>query len=1014
MSELTLGLDLGSQSLGWALIDEAGHKLIAAGVRVFPEGVDRDTSGAEIPKMQQRREARGMRRQIARRARRKRKLRALLVKCGLLPDVALLPNDHPHRVQWESDAFKAEDPYSLRARALRAKLTPHELGRTLLHLNQHRGFLSNRKADRAAKAEQQGLLAEISTLQADLNGRTLGEYLSAQRDPDPKRHHLVRLRGRHTHRTMYKEEFDAIVSKQREYHPDLLTTELADTLCDLMFFQRPLKPPSAGLVGRCELLPRLPRCPRADRRAQRLRLLLEVNNLRYLDTSTRKEDSLDADQRQKLIAFLAAKKERSFDDIRKHLFDQNENILFNLERGGRKKLLGMPTDAVMSAPKVLGKAWKGIPEDIKDRIVSAIIDDDETRLKDALKSANLDENQVEKLLEIPLEESYSSYSLHAIKRLLPHVERGLQLTSRDKDTPCAFRDAGFLLPWEAAVQRRPFLDEPPSVTNPLVRTALHEVRKVVNSILRELVYKPGHTLRHIHIEMAREVRGTAQQRSERSREMRDREKLRDAAAEQIRAHGVKVTRLAIEQFLLWQQQGEVCVYSGRPISIAQLLGGEVNLDHILPWSRSLDNSQMNKVVCFRNENDAKGDQTPFEWLAKRNPEKFELVLQAAKRLPYPKFRRFFQESLELDDFFARQFVDTAYITTQVSQYVQSLGADVLCPKGMHTADLRYHWGLNTVLRQDDEEIKNREDHRHHAVDAIVIALTNRSRLQKLAAINRSGGTQRTGEILPEPWSGFRNEVESMIGALMVSHRARHRVTGPLHEETVYGPTLSGPTEKEFQAGRFVYRKPVSALTLPMIDDIRDSTIRNLIIGRLAKFGLTPGEKGKIPAEVWEVPITMPSGIPIKKVRLLKSDLTIQPIRQGKAFVKPGGTHHLCVFESLTRRGTTQRKAVWTTRLEASRRLQAREPLYSRVHPSDPEAKFVMSLSPGDMLVASIKGKERILVFRTSASTQGQLYFVEHTDARPDKKIKKFAATANSLKARKVTIDPLGRIRWAND
>src|SRR5438132_2761240 len=148
MANLTLGLDLGSQSIGWALVDDERSRILGVGVRVFPEGVDRDTSGAELSKNESRRIARGMRRQIARRARRKRRLREELARGGLLPELALLPRGDERRDAWESEQFEKEDPYSLRRRALNEILEPYEIGRVLLHLNQRRGFQSNRKADR--------------------------------------------------------------------------------------------------------------------------------------------------------------------------------------------------------------------------------------------------------------------------------------------------------------------------------------------------------------------------------------------------------------------------------------------------------------------------------------------------------------------------------------------------------------------------------------------------------------------------------------------------------------------------------------------------------------------------------------------------------------------------------------------------------------------------------------------------------------------------------------------------
>jgi CRISPR-associated endonuclease Csn1 len=1057
---LTLGLDVGSNSIGWALVDESVGRIIAAGVRVFPEGVDRDQKGGEVSKNEARRIARGMRRQTARRARRKKMLRAALVTAGLLPDVALRPADAPERVAWEGEQFGAEDPYSLRRRALTERLEPHEIGRVLLHLAQRRGFLSNRKADRAKKKETSDMLQEISALEAEMGGRTLGQHLAELQDHDPQ----ARLRGRHTRRDMYEREFDAIWAAQQRHHPDLLTDRLKygsagrqtyprDSaplgagealgrygVHGILFFQRPMYWPKS-VVGQCELEPRQKRCPRADRLAQRCRLLQEVNNLRLLDTTSGEERPLNPEERDVLLRLLERAKEKKFDDIRKEFgrkLSVPETIRFNLERGDRTKLLGMPTDAILAHKDLFGKAWYDRPEAEKNAIVRSMLPDgdEEPAIRQKAAVWGMGAEGVEALLDVSLPEGYASFSRAALEKLLPHLERGLPLMTKD-GTPSALSEDGYQRPDQRVVNQKDFLPPPPPITNPLVRQALHEVRKVVNAIIREY----GRPAR-IHIELAREVKGTAKDRERRSKEMRQREQERDNAADEIRKAGVKVTRDAIDRYLLWQEQRHECVYSGRCISLAQLFGGEVDVDHVLPRERSMDNSFMNRVVCFRSENDAKKDRTPYEWLAATDPAKYEDVLQRTKSLLYPKAQRFRQQNVTLDDFFARQFVDTTYITTQVHEYVRCLGTDVLCTKGMHTADLRRHWGLNTVLSGGGPNLKNRDDHRHHAVDAVVVALTDRSRLQQLAALYRRD--HQPDATLPAPWANFRDAVASAIKAINVSHRTHRKVHGPLHEETIYGPTAKPGRERQGdrpwakgwdeKPGLFVHRKPLETLTLAEVEHIRDERVRELVIERLERHGIKAGRKKRgegddaessgqkgIPKEVWKEPLLLTpregaGGHPavIKKVRLVKTEGTIRPIRGGTAYVKPGSLHHLCLFEYTDERGRTKREADFVSMLEAAERKKKGEPLIRRAHPTRADARFVMSLSRSEMVLGTFKGKEQLVRFVTAASTQGQLYFVSHTDARPSKEVTKYAAKANTLVGRKVTVDVLGRIRWAND
>ena len=159
---------------------------------------------------------------------------------------------------------------------------------------------------------------------------------------------------------------------------------------------------------------------------------------------------------------------------------------------------------------------------------------------------------------------------------------------------------------------------------------------------------------------------------------------------------------------------------------------------------------------------------------------------------------------------------------------------------------------------------------------------------------------------------------------------------------------------------------------------------------------------------------MSSGVAIKKVRLLKKDRTIQPIREGVAFVKTGSTHHLCLFEFQNKRGKTERDAVFVSMLEAARRLRDREPLYQRTNPTRPAATFLMTLAPGDTVLALFEDREHLMTLRTAHSTERKFAFVDHTDSRPDKDIKKYRANDNTFRGRRVTVDVLGRIRDAND
>ncbi len=553
---------------------------------------------------------------------------------------------------------------------------------------------------------------------------------------------------------------------------------------------------------------------------------------------------------------------------------------------------------------------------------------------------------------------------------------------------------------------------------------------MINSILREFNRDDGnYRIARIHVELARSIKMGPSDRSEYNKARAKREEKRSLAADAIRKESPqsKLSRELIDKYLLWEEQAGVCVYSGRTISLGHLLSGEVDVDHILPRWRSLDDSFGNTVVCFRDMNHEKGDRTPFEWLGGQ-PERFDAMKQRIRDLPFRKRARFTQEKLEADEFSARQLVDTAYITRAACDYLRCLVEKphhVLGAKGTYTAELRHLWGLETVLSDLPDSPawagkndlrpgeKNRADHRHHAVDAIVIAFTDESRLQMLSRLYRNG--ESGAEI--EPWLQFRDSVVEAIKSINVSHRVQRKVAGPLHEETIYGSTYERTPlgERVRKPGRFVVRKPLESLTPAMVEDIRDLTIKKLVLQRLGEYGFTGGRKSgeSIPKEVWAKPLLMDSGVPIRKVRIFKQDETICSLRPN-VYVKPGSTHHLCIFE-WTERGEKKRDAIFVSMLEAINRIKRREPIIQREHPHRPGAKFVMSLSRGE-LVLGAREDGKLMVFNTAASTQGQIYFHYHTDARPSTKKQRVAVKANSMsrKARKVTVDPLGRIRWAND
>lgn len=283
--------------------------ICAIGVRVFPDGRDPKTS---VSLAAARRLARQSRRRRDRYLQRRQALLNALIRNGLMPA------DPAARA-----AIAALDPYALRADALARRLEPYELGRVVFHLNQRRGFRSNRKTDRDNEDEKGKVRRAADRLTAEIarsGQQTLGAWLAARH----ARHADVRARLHgagakaeypfYPTREMVAAEFDAIWAAQAQWNPTLATAT-GDELRKILFFQRDLRDPP---VGRCWLKPTEPRAPRALPSTQAFRIAQDLAHLEIRRVGE-PDEPLTGKQRDLLDALLNAGRDRSFDQIRRQL-----------------------------------------------------------------------------------------------------------------------------------------------------------------------------------------------------------------------------------------------------------------------------------------------------------------------------------------------------------------------------------------------------------------------------------------------------------------------------------------------------------------------------------------------------------------------------------------------------------------------------------------------------------------------------------------------------------------------
>lgn len=1016
-----LGIDLGSASVGTALLDFDSQEIEFVGVRIFDAAMDGDTdTGKEESRAAARRMARGQRRQTDRRRGRFHRTFLALQKTGLMPAGAraeVLP-----ALQRRLEKRYPQTtvlPSFLRTRALDHPLDTDELARVFYHLAQRRGFLSNRKTDKAPEKDGVKLSdfkQELKDLASALNAsgaRTLGEYLNSL---DP---HQARLRTRHTSRAMYKDEFARIWQAQQPHHPHLLTDEARERIYRAIFHQRPLKD-SSDKIGRCELIPTERRMPLWRPEAQALRILGFVNNLRIDAGPGMPPLPLTALQREQLLAFLQCHPRVTFAEARKQL-SLNKSTRFTIEiNGGEKNIPGNITEARLR--EALPGIWTELSPKEQESILTVL---DEGLPGDATDEAvrqwlkdrySWDESTLDAVLAVQLPDGYARFSLPAARKLLPHITAGLSVTEA---IALSFPDHG--KPEPPADFLAPVKNVLPELSNPNVIRSLTELRKVVNAIIRRYG-KPA----EVHVELARELKKSKSERANAVKSNRDRERLRQLADEQIKAYGLLPSRRDTEKVMLAMQQNFKCLYTGASIDIAGLLGDHprFDVDHIIPYSRSLDDSFDNKAVVTTEANREKGNRTVVDWLGKES-DAFVRVLDRAVKMDTrfksrPKINRITIDIANDKDLIAeftqRQLVETRYASKLACRYLGTLFGNevdangkrrVFACAGQVTARLRDLWNLNAILSPEDYK-KSRNDHRHHAIDAVAIASASPRMVQLLASAARDReerGQRRL--ILSPPWVGFQESLGKKIATLNVSLRPSRKLAGALHKDTMYSaPELV--EGKEFVK----VRKPVSSISNPA--EIVDPTVRSAWISKREEISAVQKFNPELFKGNWP---TMPNGFPIRKARVYERKAVIALSAGPKLrHVHNDTNHHAEVIEVTKPNGKLDYEIQVVSLFEANQRLRRKEPIVRREHGSG--KRFLFSLSAGDLLRAKNPNFPNIELWRVrSVKASGQLELHDIRDARLKAETELWSPSLRACVSkgdRKVIVSHLGEVLLSND
>ena len=477
----------------------------------------------------------------------------------------------------------------------------------------------------------------------------------------------------------------------------------------------------------------------------------------------------------------------------------------------------------------------------------------------------------------------------------------------------------------------PELDD---ITNPVVRRAISQTIKVINALIREMGESPC----FVNIELARELSKNKAERSKIEKGQKENQARNDRIMERLKKEFglLSPTGQDLIKLKLWEEQDGICPYSLKPIKIEKLFDvGYTDIDHIIPYSLSFDDTYINKVLVMSSENRQKGNRIPMQYLEGKRQDDFWLWVDNSN-LSRRKKQNLMKETLSEDDlsgFKKRNLQDTQYLSRFMMNYLKKYLAlapnttgrknTIQAVNGAVTSYLRKRWGIQKVRENGDT---------HHAVDAVVISCVTAGMTKRVSEYAKYKETEfqnpqtgeffdvdiRTGEVInrfPLPYAWFRNELlmrcsedpsrilhemplpnyatDEKVAPIFVSRMPNHKAKGSAHKETnrrsieeegeKFTVSKVPLTELKFENGEIKnYYNPES-----------DVLLYNALKKRLAAFG---GNAKKAFAVPFHKPKSDGSEGPlVKKVKLInKATLTV-PVLNNTAVADNGSMVRVDVF-----------------------------------------------------------------------------------------------------------------------
>ena len=1012
-----LGIDTGTNSLGWAIVEKQAdeYHLLDKGVNIFQEGVKME-KGIESSKAAERTAHKAARVRNYRIKLRKIRLLRILSDAHLCPPLSKaelsewrLKKKYPKNelfMQWQSTDDESEKtPYAYRHKCLHESLDftsmtdRYILGRSFYHMIQRRGFLSNRKdqsGDDTGKVKES--ISNLTQEMHDDGYEYLGDYFYSLYNKGEKiRNHYI---ARNEH---YLAEFKAICEKQKL--DKNLGPEIVRQIEKAIFDQRPLKS-QKGQVGKCVFEKNKTKCPSSHPMYEEFRMLSFINNIKIQTPNDSALRPLSAEERELIMPlfFRKSKKQFDFEDIAKKLAPKKQYGFYKKSSDAEMPyLFNYPMDTSVSGcpvtaalKDIFGDNWidslcetytlaegKSRLNVVNDIWHALFFYTAETKLAEFGKNRlQLNDEEARKFCEISLPGDYASLSLKAICKILPYLRRGLiyshavflgnlcevmlqyewdieemrnaaiehiihemnQINSKDARTFEVCIKEYLKEQYHVSEEKLKKLYHPSmmevyprvqrtnnhgvyqlgspridSVRNPMAMRSMFRLRKLVNRLLEEGKIDSD---TEIHIEFAREL-NDANKRNAIALFTKDNQKKNDEARKKIidiMGKDYDVKDDDILKYILWEEQGHICLYTGRQIAISDFVGTsqKFDIEHTIPRSVGGDSTRMNLTLCdSRFNRDVKKTKLPAELpnhdeiMARINDwrEKYESLDGQIRKLKGKskgattkkqkddiiskrhllelqrdywrgKYLRFMMESVP-DGFSRRQGTDISVISKYARLYLKSLFKHVYTVKGIATSDFRKIWGIQKVYSK-----KERVNHVHHCIDAIVIACIGLDEYNKLGAYYHDEENHEwygmSKAYFKKPWSTFVEDIKKVQDEILVYHytpdnmpkQGRRRILidgkkvlskgdaarGSLHNDTYYGAIENDGVV------RYVKRINLASMKESDVKNIVDDVVRGIIETAINEKGF----KEAMSSTIW---MNEEKQIPIKKVRCYAPSVT---------------------------------------------------------------------------------------------------------------------------------------------